>query len=52
MLGLSDIHGVSKVELGRSYMAACGADPARCVMIGDTDHDAETARAMGVRCIL
>lgn len=52
MLGLSDIHGVSKVELGRRYMASCGADPARCVMIGDTDHDAETARAMGVRCIL
>lgn len=52
MLGLDDIHGVSKVELGRRYMASCGADPARCVMIGDTDHDAETARAMGVRCIL
>ena len=33
-------------------MAACGADPARCLMVGDTDHDAETARAMGVRCIL
>ena len=52
MLGLDDIHGVSKVELGRRYMASCGANPARCVMIGDTDHDAETARAMGVRCIL
>ena len=52
MLGLTDIHGAGKVELGRDYMAACGADPARCVMIGDTDHDAETARAMGVRCIL
>ena len=52
MLGLDDIHGVSKVELGRSYIQASGADPERCVMIGDTDHDAETARAMGVRCIL
>ena len=52
MLGLTDIHGAGKVELGRSYMNSCGADPARCVMIGDTDHDAETARAMGVRCIL
>lgn len=52
LLGLDDIHGVSKVELGRSYIQASGADPERCVMIGDTDHDAETARAMGVRCIL
>ena len=52
MLGLSDIYGVSKVQLGRDYIAASGADPARCLMVGDTDHDAETARAMGVRCIL
>lgn len=52
MLGLTDIRGAGKVELGRQYMAACGADPARCLMVGDTDHDAETARAMGVRCIL
>ena len=52
LLGLDDINGVSKVELGRSYIQSAGVDPARCVMIGDTDHDAETARAMGVRCIL
>ncbi len=52
MLGLTDIRGAGKVELGRSYIHSIGADPARCVMIGDTDHDAETARAMGVRCIL
>lgn len=52
MLGLSDIYGAGKVQLGRDYIAASGADPARCLMVGDTDHDAETARAMGVRCIL
>ena len=47
MLGLSDIYGAGKVQLGRDYIAASGADPARCLMVGDTDHDAETARAMG-----
>ena len=52
MLGLTDIYGAGKVQLGRDYIAASGADPARCVMVGDTDHDAETAHAMGVRCIL
>lgn len=52
MLGLKDIYGAGKVDLGRQYLAGSGADPARCVMVGDTDHDAETARAMGVRCIL
>lgn len=52
LLGLSDIYGVSKVQLGLDWLRAAGLDPARCVMVGDTDHDAAVARAMGVRCIL
>lgn len=52
LLGLSDIYGVSKVQLGLDFMAQSGADPARCVMIGDTDHDAQVAAALGARCIL
>jgi len=27
-------------------------DPAACVMVGDTDHDAEVAAALGTKCVL
>ena len=52
LLGLSDIYGVSKVQTGLDYLHASGLDPADCVMVGDTDHDAEVAAAMGIQCIL
>ena len=52
LLGLSDIYGVSKVQAGLDYLQTSGLNPAACVMVGDTDHDAEVAAAMGIRCIL
>ena len=52
LLGLSDIYGVSKVQLGRDWLQSRPRRPARCVMVGDTTHDAETAAALGARCIL
>lgn len=52
LLGLDDIYAKSKVELGLRYLRENGFDPARAVMIGDTDHDLEAAQALGVRCVL
>ena len=52
LLGLADIYGVSKVQLGTDYLRRTGIDPACCVMIGDTDHDAAVAKAIGAKCIL
>jgi len=52
VLGLGDHYSASKVELGRNWIRSCGTDPARIILIGDTLHDVETARAMGVRCAL
>lgn len=52
LLGLQDIYAASKVQVGLDFLRADGIDPARCVMIGDTDHDAQVAAAMGARCIL
>lgn len=52
VLGLQDHYSASKVELGRDWVRSCPTDPARIILIGDTLHDAETARAMGVRCAL
>lgn len=52
LLGQRDIYGVSKVQTGLDWLRASGLDPAACVMVGDTDHDAEVAAAMGTKCVL
>ncbi len=52
LLGLSDIYGASKVQLGLDWLRASGLSPARCVMVGDTTHDAAVAAALGTQCIL
>ncbi len=52
LLGLDDIYAKSKVALGLAYLKENGFDPARAVMVGDTVHDLEVARAMGVGCVL
>ena len=52
VLGLSHIYATSKEGIGKSWMAENNIDPADCVMIGDTLHDADVARAMGCRCVL
>ena len=52
LLGLDDIHAVSKVERGRNWIAKSGLNPGETVMLGDSVHDYETASGMGVRCVL
>lgn len=52
VLGLGDIYAVSKVERGVQYLAQAGLRGAEAVFLGDTLHDAETARAMGCACLL
>ena len=52
LLGLGDIYAKSKVDLGLQYLRETGFDPARAVMIGDSTHDFEAARALGVPCVL
>ncbi|HEX2951513.1 MAG TPA: HAD family hydrolase [Armatimonadota bacterium] len=52
IIGLSDYYAASKVELGRNFVRELPCDPADVVFIGDTVHDAETAEAMGVDCLL
>ena len=34
------------------WLRESGADPARIMMVGDSEHDFEVARALGVRCVL
>ncbi|HAH08028.1 MAG TPA: hypothetical protein DCM05_16130 [Elusimicrobia bacterium] len=52
VLGLDDHYAASKVELGRGWIASSGLAPESLVLVGDTLHDLETARAMGIRCVL
>lgn len=52
LVGLEDHYAASKVEVGRRWMESSGVDPKRTVLVGDTDHDVEVARHLGVRCLL
>lgn len=50
ILGLDNIHAHSKKEIGVAWK---NENPDVCaLMIGDTDHDAEVAAAMGIDCVL
>lgn len=50
VLGLDNIHAASKVLLAREWRAR--HTQARLLLIGDTDHDVDTARQMGAECVL
>ena len=50
VLGLDNIHANSKTQLAHEWRER--NPDARALFIGDTEHDADTARAMGADCIL
>ena len=52
VMGLKDIYAVSKVQMGVDYMRKLGIPGSDAVFLGDTLHDAETAKAMGCACLL
>ncbi len=55
---LTSIHGIrdnyahGKLDAGREMISTEGIDIKNCIIIGDTLHDAEIARALGTQCIL
>lgn len=52
LLGIDSEHAPGKAGRGMQWIAQCGMDPARILLIGDTVHDAEVANSMGVDCWL
>lgn len=52
LLGLGDFYAHSKVARGTAWLTASGLDPAEALLVGDTLHDWEVARAMGAGCVL
>ena len=50
LLGMDDIHAYSKQEIGLRWREK--HPQAKLLFIGDTDHDAEVASAIGADCVL
>lgn len=52
LVGIDDHHAESKVEHGRRWLEALPIAPADVLLVGDTTHDVEVARALGVDVVL
>lgn len=52
VIGKDNIYASGKEELGVDFMEKNKLDKSKCIFIGDTLHDEETANAMGIKCIL
>ncbi len=52
LCGLNDIYGTGKADIARKWLIDSGAEAKNVVMIGDTAHDFDVARAIGCRCVL
>ena len=50
--GVSDIHAAGKIERGKQLMNENLLNPERSLIIGDTLHDAEVAKALGINYLL
>lgn len=50
--GLGDVGATSKIQLGVSLCRKLHLAPEEILLIGDTLHDLETAKAIGCRCVL
>ena len=48
ILGLQDGLAASKVVMAKNWMEQASIDPKDCMYIGDTNHDQETAEAIGI----
>jgi len=52
ILTAEDIYGIGKISVAKKFAAETDMDLSTALLIGDTDHDAQTARELGCDCIL
>ena len=52
LYGLDTIYATSKVALGKKLMEELGHKKGETLLVGDTEHDFETAAAIGADCVL
>ncbi len=50
--GLNDYYARSKIDQGIRWMNKTGLNPREVLLIGDTDHDFDVARALDTDCLL
>jgi phosphoglycolate phosphatase len=50
--GIDDIYAASKEAIARGWLETEGLAPDTVLFVGDSEHDAEIARALGARCVL
>jgi len=50
--GLDNLYAASKITQGQKLMEQLAVPAQTVLLIGDTTHDAEVARALGVECLL
>ena len=48
MIGLIDHHAFGKIEIAREWLEMQGLDRSTVVMVGDTVHDFDVARALAI----
>lgn len=52
VLGINNIHAASKVDIALDFMKKSGINAKDTLFVGDTLHDYEVSKAMGVDCAL
>jgi phosphoglycolate phosphatase len=52
VVGSDNVYAHGKIDQGRAWLRSRALDPSSVLLIGDTRHDFEVARAMGCRCLL
>jgi phosphoglycolate phosphatase len=50
--GVSDICAAGKIEIGKKLMQDNALNPSKTLIIGDTLHDVEVAKSLGINYIL
>ena len=52
VFGIDDTLGTSKVYRGHELLTMSGVDRDRTILVGDTDHDLEVGRTLGIPVVL
>jgi len=50
--GLDNHHAAGKLKIGKNWVKELDIDPRKILMVGDTTHDADLAKELGMDCVL